>query len=256
MLGQPVSMLIPQVVGFRLTGELPEGATATDLVLTVTQMLRERGVVSKFVEFYGPGLREPAAGRPRDDRQHVAGVRRDVRHLPGRRRDAALPRVHRPPAPSRSSWSRPTAARRGCSTSRSCRGAGVLRHARARPRRRRAEPGRAAPPAGPRRAQPTRRATSARSCAAFVSGEAYQGWDTSRRPDVPGERPAVEQGRGLSPKPMPRRTAATARPRQRGEGLDHGAVVIAAITSCTNTSNPSVMLGAGLLAQARRSRPA
>ncbi|HEY0633546.1 MAG TPA: aconitase family protein, partial [Thermoleophilaceae bacterium] len=56
MLGQAISMLLPQVVGFRLTGELPEGATATDLVLTVTQMLRERGVVSKFVEFYGPGL--------------------------------------------------------------------------------------------------------------------------------------------------------------------------------------------------------
>ena len=98
MLGQPVSMLIPQVVGFRLTGELPEGATATDLVLTVTQMLRERGVVGKFVEFFGPGLRQPAAGRPRDDRQHGARVRRHLRHLPGRRRDAALPRVHRPPA--------------------------------------------------------------------------------------------------------------------------------------------------------------
>ena len=56
MLGQPVSMLVPQVVGFRLTGELPEGSTATDLVLTVTQMLRERGVVGKFVEFFGAGL--------------------------------------------------------------------------------------------------------------------------------------------------------------------------------------------------------
>ena len=56
MLGQPVSMLIPEVVGFRMTGKLPEGVTATDLVLTVTQMLRERGVVGKFVEFYGPGL--------------------------------------------------------------------------------------------------------------------------------------------------------------------------------------------------------
>src|SRR3954452_20429090 len=56
MLGQPISMLLPQVVGFRLTGELPEGATATDLVLTVTQMLRERGVVGKFVEFFGEGL--------------------------------------------------------------------------------------------------------------------------------------------------------------------------------------------------------
>src|SRR5205823_1382141 len=56
MLGQPVSMLLPQVVGFKLTGELPEGSTATDLVLTVTQMLREAGVVGKFVEFFGPGL--------------------------------------------------------------------------------------------------------------------------------------------------------------------------------------------------------
>jgi aconitate hydratase len=56
MLGQPVSMLIPQVIGFKLTGKLPEGATATDLVLTVTQMLRKKGVVGKFVEFYGPGL--------------------------------------------------------------------------------------------------------------------------------------------------------------------------------------------------------
>ena len=56
MLGQPISMLLPQVVGFRLDGELPEGATATDLVLTVTEMLRERGVVGSFVEFFGPGL--------------------------------------------------------------------------------------------------------------------------------------------------------------------------------------------------------
>ena len=56
MLGQPISMLIPDVIGFRLTGKLPEGATATDLVLTVTQMLRKKGVVGKFVEFFGPGL--------------------------------------------------------------------------------------------------------------------------------------------------------------------------------------------------------
>src|SRR5215213_8191899 len=64
MLGQPMPMLIPQVLGFRLTGELPEGATATDLVLTVTQMLREKGVVGKFVEFYGDGLaRLPLADR-------------------------------------------------------------------------------------------------------------------------------------------------------------------------------------------------
>ena len=70
MLGQPVSMLIPQVVGFRLSGELPEGSTATDLVLTVTQMLRERGVVGKFVEFHGPGL----ANLPLADRATIGNM--------------------------------------------------------------------------------------------------------------------------------------------------------------------------------------
>ena len=70
MLGQPMSMLIPQVVGFRLSGELPEGATATDLVLTVTEMLRKRGVVGKFVEFYGPGL----ANLPLADRATIGNM--------------------------------------------------------------------------------------------------------------------------------------------------------------------------------------
>ncbi|HZY84910.1 MAG TPA: aconitase family protein, partial [Gemmataceae bacterium] len=70
MLGQPVSMLIPQVVGFKLHGKLPEGATATDLVLTVTEMLRKKGVVGKFVEFYGPGL----AGLPLADRATIANM--------------------------------------------------------------------------------------------------------------------------------------------------------------------------------------
>jgi len=70
MLGQPVTMLIPQVIGFKLLGELPEGATATDLVLTVTQMLREKGVVGKFVEFYGPGL----ANLPLADRATISNM--------------------------------------------------------------------------------------------------------------------------------------------------------------------------------------
>ena len=70
MLGQPMSMLIPQVLGFRLHGELPEGTTATDLVLTVTEMLRERGVVGMFVEFYGAGL----AGLPIADRATIGNM--------------------------------------------------------------------------------------------------------------------------------------------------------------------------------------
>ena len=84
MLGQPIPMLIPEVIGFKLTGAMPEGATATDLVLTVTQMLRKKGVVGKFVEFFGPGLDRPDPGRPGDHRQHGPGIRRHLRLLPGR----------------------------------------------------------------------------------------------------------------------------------------------------------------------------
>ena len=87
MLGQPISMLLPEVIGFRLDGKLAEGATATDLVLTVTQMLRKKGVVGKFVEFYGPGLAALSAAGPRHHRQHGAGIRRDLRLFPDRRRD-------------------------------------------------------------------------------------------------------------------------------------------------------------------------
>ena len=172
MLGQPVSMLIPQVVGFKLSGELPEGATATDLVLTVTEMLRKNGVVGKFVEFYGAGLARAAAGRPRHDRQHGAGVRRHLRDLPDRRRDAALPALHRPLRGARSRWSRPTRASRACSTGPTP-GGDLHRHAGARPRRRRAEPRRPAPPAGSRRAadgQGVLRAASCRRCSSRRRG--------------------------------------------------------------------------------------
>jgi hypothetical protein len=104
-------MLIPEVIGFKLTGKLPEGATATDLVLTVTQMLRKKGVVGKFVEFYGPGIDNLLARRPGHDRQHGAGIRRDLRLLPDREGDDQLPHGHRPLA---SAWrsSRPMRRRR------------------------------------------------------------------------------------------------------------------------------------------------
>ena len=134
MLGQPISMLLPQVVGFRLTGELPEGATATDLVLTVTQMLRERGVVVEVRRVLRPGPRQPAARRPRDDRQHVARVRRHLRHLPGRRGDAPLPRVQRPPEGADRAG-RGLHQGAGPLPRRGHRGGDLLRHARARPRR-------------------------------------------------------------------------------------------------------------------------
>ena len=162
MLGQPVSMLIPQVVGFRLEGGLPEGATATDLVLTVTQMLRERGVVGKFVEFYGPGL-PPAPGRPRHDREHGAGEGATCAIFPV---DAeTLPTSSSPAArPSGWSWWRPTAGSRG-SSRRAIGGRGVLATRSSSTCHGRALARRAAPAAGPGGAARRRRRTSGRSWA-------------------------------------------------------------------------------------------
>ena len=264
MLGQPISMLLPQVIGFKLDGELPEGATATDLVLTVTEMLREHGVVAKFVEFFGAGLGEPAPGRPGDDRQHVAGVRLDLRDLPDRRRDAALPRVHRPPDRADRAGRR-LRARAG--------DVPRARLPRSRPTRDMLELdlGEVVPSiAGPKR--PQDRIPLADAKPAFL--EAMEEWDpeageqlgspldeaieeTFPASDPPAEEHDDERGK---PRPAPerrrrRRTPTTgdaiAVQLESGETveLDHGHVVIAAITSCTNTSNPSVMLGAGLVAK-------
>ena len=137
MLGQPISMLIPEVVGFKLTGKLREGVTATDLVLTVTEMLRAEGRGRQVRRVLRRRPRPPAAGRPRDHRQHGARIRRDLRLLPDRRRDPGLPALHRPRRRA-SRWSRPTPRRRACgATSRRPR-PGLHRHAGARPGRRRA----------------------------------------------------------------------------------------------------------------------
>ena len=116
MLGQPLSMLIPQVVGFRLHGELPEGATATDLVLTVTEMLRARGVVGSFVEFFGPGL----ARLPLADRATIGNMSPEYGStcaiFPIDAETLRYLRVLRARSPSASRWSRPTRASRVCST--------------------------------------------------------------------------------------------------------------------------------------------
>ena len=213
MLGQPVSMLLPPVVGFKLHGKLREGCTATDLVLTVTQMLRKKGVVGKFVEFYGSGLECVEPRRPRHRRQHGARVRRHHGLLPRRRRNAALSPLHQPSAgPGRAGRS-------------VCERAGPVPHRRTRPIR--SSPTRSnsiSPPSCPRWPGPSARRTAS-TCpevkgnfqAAFPSAPQAE----SRHPDERREAPSIESG----------------------------AVVIAAITSCTNTSNPSVMVGAGLLAK-------
>ena len=96
LLGQPLYQPMPIVVGFRLDGELPPGATATDLVLYVTEMLRAHGVVGQVRRVPRPRAVAPVARRPRHDQQHVARVRRDRDALPDRRRDAALPAHDRP----------------------------------------------------------------------------------------------------------------------------------------------------------------
>jgi aconitate hydratase len=97
MLGQPVSMLIPQVTGFKLSGALREGATATDLVLTVAELLRQKGRGRQIRGVRRARARGAAARRPGDDQQHVARVRIDLRDLSDRCRDGALPEAHRSP---------------------------------------------------------------------------------------------------------------------------------------------------------------
>ena len=262
MLGQPMSMLIPQVLGFKLHGELPEGATATDLVLTVTELLRQKGVVGKFVEFYGPAsrtCRSPTARRSATCPPSSARRARSSRSTP--RRCATC--VHRAPEGA----DRP---RRGLRQ-----GAGPLARRttarsrrsptrRARPRRRRAVARRPQAPAGPRPAD--RRQGRVPAALADIVGadadEIADAHDEAVAETLPGLRSDRQRRRpATSRRPARRRRAprpaATASPSASPTAvdvtlddgtefeLDHGHVVIAAITSCTNTSNPSVMLGRG-----------
>ena len=223
MLGQPVTMLIPQVIGFRLEGRLQPGATATDLVLTVTEMLRKKGVVDKFVEFLGDGL----ANLPLADRATIANMAPEygstcgifpidsetLRYLElsGRTRE----RVELVSAYARAQgmWRNP-----GASAARYTDELELdLAHV---------EPSLA----GPRRPQDRVPLKSAR--------QVYQA--SARK--AAEERTARNSGAGV----------AAAKLNGHSVELKDGAVLIAAITSCTNTSNPSVMLAAGLLARKAR----
>ena len=251
MLGQPVSMLIPQVVGFRLTGELPEGSTATDLVLTVTQMLRERGVVGKFVEFFGEGL----AGLPLADRATIGNMAPEygatcgifpvdaetLRYLEfsGRPRE----RVELVEA--------------------YCREQGMFHDEDAEDAvysdTLELDLGDVEPSlAGPKRPQDRVALSNAAQDFRAALTDLVDDWDLE--PGTQDEAvaesfpasdpPAPADGvSGVEPRAVQARGGAGPALAERPEGLDHGAVVIAAITSCTNTSNPTVMIGAGLLAQ-------
>jgi len=219
MLGQPMDMLLPDVIGFRLAGRLQPGVTATDLVLTVTQMLRQRGVVDKFVEFFGPGLGSMSLA----DRATIANMAPEYGATMG-----FFP-VDAETLRYLELTGRP--AEVIARTEAYCRAQGLFRDAGT------PDPeftdvleldlGEVVPSlAGPKR--PQDRVALADLKTAFRAALTA---------------PVKERGYELSGEAL-RREAVVA-----GQTLRHGAVVIAAITSCTNTSNPSVMIGAGLLAR-------
>jgi aconitate hydratase len=220
MLGQPISMLIPQVVGFKLTGQLPEGTTATDLVLTVTHLLRERGVVSKFVEFFGEGLDH----LPLADRATIANMAPEygatcgifpidgetLRYLELSGRTAEQIALVEAYAKAQGLF-------RTASSDEAVYSDVLELDMRS------VEPSLA----GPKRPQDR---VSLREAKQVVKQALH---------DYQKERSARAQTEGSAENTIQ---------------LTDGAVVIAAITSCTNTSNPSVMVAAGLLAKAAHER--
>ncbi len=242
MLGQAVTMLIPQVVGFRLTGKLPEGATATDLVLTVVQMLRERGVVGKFVEFFGDGL----AHLPLADRATIANMAPEYGATCG-----IFPIDEESLRYLRLSG-RPD--EQVALVEQYCRAQGMFRED--------GDPdadysdtleldmGDVEPSiAGPKRPQDRIALSAART----VIGEHLARYADERAGapsrDDEASRFADEGGATAPGNVATARGSAEVEMDDASFTLRDGAVVIAAITSCTNTSNPAVMLGAGLLAR-------
>jgi aconitate hydratase len=262
MLGQPISMLLPQVIGFKLTGQLREGATATDLVLTVTEMLREKGVVSKFVEFFGPGI----GGLGLADRATIGNMSPEFGST------CAIFPIDAETLRYLEFTGRPTEQIELVDAY--TREQGLFHEADSE------EPtysdtleldlGDVEPSiAGPKRPQDRIALSDAKN--AFL--EAMKEWDPDASEELghgrdeaiaesfPASDPPAEDHNGDA-KPRTyvdkgdvavevETSDAVAVQLESGETveLDHGHVVIAAITSCTNTSNPSVMLGAGLLAK-------
>ncbi|WP_426566723.1 aconitate hydratase AcnA [Angustibacter sp. McL0619] len=251
MLGQPVSMLIPRVVGFRLTGEIPAGATATDVVLTITEQLREHGVVGKFVEFYGAGVAAvPLANRatignmspefgstcaifPIDD------VTLDYLRLTGR--DDSQVALVEAYAKEQGLWHDASVEPR------------FSEHLEL-------DLSTVVPSiAGPKRPQDRVELSAAKAgfrevLPAYVSkreGDSVLG-DSFPASDPPTPDSAQPQnGAPVHDGDVERRISRPTRISLDGQEveIDHGSVAIASITSCTNTSNPSVMVGAGLLAK-------
>ncbi len=254
MLGQPISMLIPRVVGFRLTGELPSGATATDLVLTITELLRKHGVVGKFVEFHGEGVGSvPLANRATIGNMSpefgstcaifpIDEQTLDYLRLTGRPADqVALVEAY---AKEQGLWHDPAAETRYSEEL-------ELDLSTVVPSL-----------AGPKRPQDRVALSDAKPAFRESLGN-YVPLDRLDE-DVAGTFPAsdpfeADRENGGADQPASQPAAArSGRPSNPVQvtledgtktSVDHGSVVIAAITSCTNTSNPSVMVGAALLAK-------
>ncbi|MEO8809013.1 MAG: aconitate hydratase AcnA [Rhodanobacter sp.] len=236
MLGQPSSMLIPQVVGFRLSGKLPEGATATDLVLTVTQMLRKQGVVGKFVEFFGPGLQHlPLAdratiGNMAPEYGATCGIfpvdAESLRYLRLSGRSSEQVALVEAYAKAQGLWHDENTAQADFSSTMELDLADV-------------QPSMA----GPKRPQDRVLLGDVKS-----NYQSNVGATTANRN---AEARFANEGGDTAVGHLQSECAEGQSVDLNGSKfpLDDGAVVIAAITSCTNTSNPAVMLGAGLLAR-------
>src|SRR5918996_2045592 len=257
MLGQAMSMLIPRVIGFKLGGELPEGATATDLVLTVTQMLREHGAVGKFVEFYGPGI----PNTPLADRATIGNMSPEfgstcaifpidaetLRYMEFTGRPQERIEIVEAYAREQGLWHDERSEEPTYSETLELDLGDVVPSL-----------------AGPKR--PQDRVPLTESKASFRM--ALDGFlpesdddDESVEESFPASDPPAFHDHPHAPQPSGEGTggvqvadrASIEAPVTLADGtettLDHGHVVIAAITSCTNTSNPSVMIGAGLLAR-------
>ncbi|WP_282348848.1 aconitate hydratase AcnA [Pseudomonas sp. PS01301] len=235
MLGQPVSMLIPEVIGFKLTGKLKEGITATDLVLTVTQMLRKKGVVGKFVEFYGDGL----ADLPLADRATIANMAPEygatcgffpvddvtLSYLRLSGRPDATVQLVEAYCKAQGMWRLP--GQEPVFSDTLALDMGEVE----------------ASLAGPKR--PQDRVALPKVSAAFNDFIGLQLKPTSKEEG----RLESEGGGGVAVGNADQTEGTPYTWRGQTHNLQHGAVVIAAITSCTNTSNPSVMMAAGLVAK-------
>jgi aconitate hydratase len=255
MLGQPVSMLIPRVVGFRLTGELPDGATATDLVLTITELLRKHGVVGKFVEFHGEGVTAvPVANRATIGNMSpefgstcaifpIDAETLTYLRLTGRSDEhVALVEAY---AKEQGLWHEPDRAVR-YSEELELDLASVVPSL-----------------AGPKRPQDRVALTDAKTAFRDALGSYVQldSLDEDIADTFPASDPFTAEKNGAVHDGEPaeehaaqasgRPSAPVAVTLEDGTetSVDHGSVVIAAITSCTNTSNPSVMVGAALVAK-------